>query len=391
MTLLEHALGWRCGLVTSADQVPLGPADARIDQASAAGSPVPTGSVSGGAARTPEEARAAAIAEQLERTAAARHPQPGRARAAIPAVERVLDWPEWSVTTPTQPRDEWTRYFATADGRPVWLPREIVAGSRTGGHGLATSSGVAAGRSVRWALLRAIQELLERDAFVAGWLSEVVPRELRLVVEPSAPFDTHTPHGSGLGLVDLTQAWNPHPVLAAVGSSRIDGLLRHAVGIACRSDAGAAAEKATLEWAQSLTFTGLLGADPGPAVPTTFDEHATHWTRHPTDWAELAWWRAPVTRGDRLPIEPEGAVDEQLQTVVDACARAGIDLLHREITTPDVAACGVRVVRVVSPQLTPIHADHRHPHLSGRTGDIDWRWPGSDRGRFPSPHPHPLG
>jgi ribosomal protein S12 methylthiotransferase accessory factor len=70
----------------------------------------------------------------------------------------------------------------------------------------------------------------------------------------------------------------------------------------------------------------------------------------------------------------------------------GLRLAYREITTPELAAVGLRAVRVLSPDLTPLHADHRKPHLGGTTKDLAMRYPWArPTGLFPNRHPHPLG
>jgi len=71
-----------------------------------------------------------------------------------------------------------------------------------------------------------------------------------------------------------------------------------------------------------------------------------------------------------------------------------VRLLYREVTTVDCNQLGLRVVRVLSPNLAPLHHNHRWPYLGGRTPDVGWRYAdAADRaaGPFPSPHPHALG
>jgi ribosomal protein S12 methylthiotransferase accessory factor len=71
-----------------------------------------------------------------------------------------------------------------------------------------------------------------------------------------------------------------------------------------------------------------------------------------------------------------------------------VRLLYRELTPVDCNQLGLRVVRVVSPDLAPLHHDHRWPFLGGRTADVGWRYadaPERSAGSFPSPHPHALG
>jgi ribosomal protein S12 methylthiotransferase accessory factor len=69
-----------------------------------------------------------------------------------------------------------------------------------------------------------------------------------------------------------------------------------------------------------------------------------------------------------------------------------VRLAYRELTTPEPRTVGLHVMRVLSPDLTPLHADHRWPHLGGRTADVRWRYPWAPTSTiYPSAHPHPLG
>ncbi|HVK20856.1 MAG TPA: hypothetical protein VM677_05800 [Actinokineospora sp.] len=104
------------------------------------------------------------------------------------------------------------------------------------------------------------------------------------------------------------------------------------------------------------------------------------------EWADLPLWRGPA--GD----PPADAADPTLSALVDALTDADVRLAYRDLTTPELAAVGLHCVRALSPDLTPLHPDHRWPHLGGRAAELSWRYPHlSPHTAFPSPHPHPLG
>jgi ribosomal protein S12 methylthiotransferase accessory factor len=93
-----------------------------------------------------------------------------------------------------------------------------------------------------------------------------------------------------------------------------------------------------------------------------------------------------------LPIQTEQAPVQQLESLWRALDQEGIELFYRELTTIDVAQAGLRVMRVISPQLSALHADERAPFLGGRCNDVEWRYPGAVRHTaFSNPLPHPLG
>jgi ribosomal protein S12 methylthiotransferase accessory factor len=398
--LLHRAVGWRAGNVAAVTAVGRVPADPMINQYAAVTGPALESSPAGGAALDPDSARRAAIGELLERYASARCPLPIKLPADIPDGERILDHAAFTLHSRRQRADpgfpyqdsytspELTRVHALIDNRPVWVPANLVGTDPQLGH-LATSNGLAAGPTTLLALLRAAQELVERDALMITWLHQVAARR---VPPPEQVREITDPIGAEVTVFDLTPAYSPHPVAMVAGSAALAGRSRHAVGLACRASFAEAVAKALLEWAQGVAFAGVnAGADPEPGdMPEDFDDHAVFYTRHPDLWSQLPFWSGPITS----PADDTGTRDlaEQLSELVSGLDQNGIELLYRDLTTADLAGCGVRAVRVLSPQLLPIHSDHRWPHLGGTACDLALRYPWArPTGPFPSPYPHPLG
>ncbi len=370
--LLHGAARPRCGLVRPAQPIEANPCDAtgplfegrRVHNAATPADPAnPWQGVSGAVALEAAAAADGAVAEALERLA--------------------------------------------DDNRVAWVPQELVGlGPRSGQARLpSTSSGLAAwrdGRDGAWlALLRAAQELLERDALAVTWLNGVAGRRIALPAQWHAHVDAR---GGELQAFDLTQHWNPHPVIAVAGGIPFEGRPRYVLGIACRADPGEALHKALLEWQQALTFAAhLCGRESArlprePAALRSFDEHAAFYTLRPELWSQLPLLREAGRSTLQLPL-PGAAIPSaapraviELDQLRRRLGRAGIALYYRELTTADVAAAGLRVMRVLSPQLSGLHADERAPFLGGRCRDVAWRYPGVPHGgAFPNPFPHPLG
>ncbi|WP_144637709.1 YcaO-like family protein [Bordetella genomosp. 13] len=427
--LLTRAAGGRCGLVPPLRFVHGQPCDLPgpwLDGHPLANAAVPKDpanawqTVSGAVAQAPGDAAAGALAEALERLAAAQAAMPLRPRDAIDTSMRLdedgfalfsdrqraqPDFP-WPMARSAQ--DLYAPVYSLADNRERWVPQELVGlGPRAGQARMpSTSSGLAAWRDEAggpWlALLRAAQELLERDALATTWLNGLGGRTLPL---PEEWTHDAARRGGAIAAYDLTQAWNPHPVVAVAGGLPWAGRPRFVLGIACRASRGAALHKALLEWTQSLTFAAHLAGRATDDLPTDparlrrFDQHAVFYTLRPELWRETALIaharpHGPAVGADAARPEATGArqAATQLHDLQSALGRAGIDLYYRELTTVDVAACGLRVMRVLSPQLSGLHADERAPFLGGRSADVDWRYPGLARHTsYPNPLPHPLG
>ncbi|NLR76428.1 YcaO-like family protein [Leeia aquatica] len=376
----------------------------------------PWQTISGAVGYDAQTAMTAAIAEALERHAAALVRLPVRTRASLGVSDRVLDesaFAPYSEAQRQQPGFPWPLPRSTddlfcsvydlADNQTVWLPQEWVGlGPRQGEARLpSTSSGLAACSDAAegpWlGLLRATQEVLERDALTCTWLNGLGGRQIPLPESLQAQADQL---GADVAAYDLTQAWNPHPVIAVAGGWPIQGRQRYAFGIACRHTRQEALDKAWLEWAQGLTFAAHMQRQHGKAPPPEphalrrFDQHAAFYTLRPELWPRTALvrHRRLVSVPSERDTPPPLSTVSVLQQLRVQLAAAGIDLYYRELTTPDVAATGIRVMRVLAPQLSGLHADERAPFLGGRCRDVAWRYPGEvSHTAFPNPLPHPLG
>ncbi len=401
---LRAGLGRRHGIVLAPTRVLRLPADPPgVFHASVPREDGPAlASAGGGVGTTPEQAEAAAIAEALERYAANVVEMPTVEWVDAPAEHR-LGFDDFTLHSSRQKRDPLlvdvgygaaptlTPAWRLADNRPTFVPSALVGLAPTYGA-LSTSSGLAAAFSPELALLRAAQELIERDAFMGTWLHQLPGRE---VVDAPLADDLYQ-LGGWLRAFDLTPAWSPHVVAAVLGVAPLEGHPRFSMGLACRSTWAEAVAKAGLECLQGTVFAGHhLARQPElvglvPEAVTDFDRHAVFYTACPDRVSALPIlaatpWPKPVAVAG-------GDAATELSDLVRNLAAAGIDLYYRELTTIDLHQIGLRVVRVLAPSLTPIHHDHRLPFLGGTTADRSWRYPDLESlGPFPSPHPHPLG
>jgi ribosomal protein S12 methylthiotransferase accessory factor len=357
-------------------------------------------SASGGIARTRDAAAEAAIGEALERYAAHACTLPRRSRAGLSGPE-TIELEDWSLYSHEQRRRPdfpyaslysgertYTKTFDLADNRELWVPFELV-GLSGEGAGVATSNGLAAARTPEWAALRALQELVERDALMTTWLHGVPGRR----IEPSQRHrDEVEALGGEIVCIDATPAYSPHPVALVAGQLPLRGVPRFSLGAACRASWDAAVEKAYLEWLQGVVFAGFYrefhgGLEFGCRFDVkTFDDHAVYYSARPEEWE-----RIPLLRGESTAPPPDG--DPSLASLVGALRAAGIRVCYRELTTSDVRQAGLHVVRVLSPDLAPIHCDEAWPFLGGTVRHVERRYPWVEPSTlcFPSPFPHPLG
>ncbi|HVJ92747.1 MAG TPA: YcaO-like family protein [Labilithrix sp.] len=408
--LLLDAAGFRHGIVAPVEEAVATFADIDgIANVNIPGEGRADEAAGGGVARDREEATVRAIGEALERYAAAIASLPLRTISELRGAE-VLGADEFALFSEEQRRapsfpwpspsnsDVYTNVYCLFDNREVWVPHELVSlGSRVE-HATfpSTSSGLAAHKSPWLALLSALEELLERDALTVAWHNALGGHEVVLDDAWRAPV---LARGGEVECFELTQAWNPHPVIVVCGQIPLRGRKRFALGAACRATREAATEKAWLEFLQGVIFAGFYAnARPDLSLASgrdvrEFPEHCVYYMLRPEEWDALPLRRRRVrARPARVEPAPESP-EARLERLVRALHHAGIRAFYRDLTTVDVASLGITVVRAVSPELSLLHGDERYPFLGGRTRDIAWRWPNAAASDlpFPNPYPHPLG
>ncbi|NMO51807.1 TOMM precursor leader peptide-binding protein [Actinoplanes sp. TBRC 11911] len=284
-----------------------------------------------------------------------------------------LPYAPWRADTPIG----WVEMTDLTDGSAVWVPAiAVLMDYRVGHHAefLApiTSNGLAAGPDLGAAVLAATLEVIERDAFVLGWLRELPPRA-RL-----SPYDVPDP-----GVRTLAAGWQrrgidlelyvlhtdmPVTVVLALGADRdLDRRPSVVAGLAAHPDWVTACRKAALEVGQVRPALRARLRDPAtasrlatlvatPSAVATLEEHdllfADASARPALDFLRST----PVT----APAEPERPADPLAELVRHA------RILYRDLTTPDVAGLGVHVARAVLPGFQPIHFGAGEPRLAGR-------------------------
>ena len=230
--------------------------------------------------------------------------------------------------------------------------------------GEVTSTGIAAHVSLADAILAGACECMERDAVCIAWgnrlpLVRLDPRGTAIEALLAGGFDADV----DVQLYDVPTD-SPCPTVMAIAWSEVEPP-HAAIGIACRRDHDRAAYKAICETAQMRSRYGAH-AKPRPSVVRTFDDHADFFADHTGAGVlhELVSGGSPVRLAD-LPRREETVAGTMLGEIVDVLRQRGQELVVAELTTPDAAAAGYRVVRVLIPGFVDTCADARFARFGG--------------------------
>jgi ribosomal protein S12 methylthiotransferase accessory factor len=397
--LLAQLVSPRVGLITRLQRVDQGgqaPVPPFIYQATVAAfdyrraSPITRLAV--GKGRSESEAIAGAVGEAVERYCAS-HTDPRRiwSGPALDAAVPLIDPSKLVLYSPAQylrdgfpyrPYDDaapmsWARATALPSQEEVLVPASLVYlyfHSPFASDEIAevTSNGLAAGPDLPSAVLAGLLELIERDGFLISWLARLpLPRvdlgRLGGITQDVIRF--YRSRGVELEVFDATTEVGV-PVMMAVAVDRSGSGPAAVVGLGAGLDPADAVRRAVLEVCQihpgeavryRLTPPRTRFA-PFGRIEELFGQvqgmldHSALFTL-PASLGELSFLLdgSERRRLEELPDLSSGRVQEDLETCVQRLAAAGCQAAYVDLTTPDVAPLGFRVVRAIATELQPIH------------------------------------
>lgn len=251
-----------------------------------------------------------------------------------------------------------------------------------------SSNGLAAGGDLADAGLRALFELVERDAFMLTWMCQLPVR--RVILDPGleAGLAEVIRQMTSQGIqVELYAVSSGIALPTIVGLGVGDGVRWPGamVSLATHASPVVAAGKAILELAHVAPYlaeimrTRRIPVRPDDVV--SLEDHALYYAPRERLGAFdfMRQTRDTVALGACVPLnEPSAAGCARL------LAQAGVRVALVDVTSPDVALSPFRVVRAIGTDMQPIHFGHRLQRLGNP------RLQALLAGRLPNPNPHPL-
>jgi ribosomal protein S12 methylthiotransferase accessory factor len=239
-----------------------------------------------------------------------------------------------------------------------------------------TTNGLAAGPTIASAVLGGLYELVERDALMIMWLNRLpVPEaDLRDIGGfPQLYLAHYAQRGIEIRVFNLTTDIPAH-VMMAIAVDRSGNGPAAVIGLGCSLDPNHAIVKALLELYQSQVGQAWrFHQRPSDARVLTredvrdFPDHAALFANQEL-LPELNFFlgAARLQPVHDLRSASTGSVDGDLEAMVGMLEQAGSRVAYVDLTTPDVAPLGIRVVRALATDLQPIHSGHRQERLGGR-------------------------
>jgi ribosomal protein S12 methylthiotransferase accessory factor len=411
-------------LLAPADEIPL----VAVSCETGDGALLPCGPVSrlgSGSGPSRESALAAALGEAVERYSAAcpasdddlvvgcaaelGEEAVSPARFALFSPEQYDDdgFPYRPFTDTT--RVSWVRGVTLLGGEPALVPAQLVyLGDAYRGDearvGPSTSNGLACHATRAEAVLSALLEVVERDAFMIVWKNRLsLPRLTWAGDEELLAFEARylEPTALRYAAIDLSVFWGVPTVLGVV---RSEAAATGALGVgACAAPLVQTAVRKALDeacrvqaWASELRFR-----EPEREFARDFsdvrdfEDHVHYYADHARARAADFLDASTEIRDIRsVPPLAEAPVTVMLESIARRLGEQGSSAYAVDVTAPDIRSAGLHVSKVVAPELCPLDADHRARFLGG------WRLYGvahelglSSRSfgvADLNPHPHPF-
>jgi ribosomal protein S12 methylthiotransferase accessory factor len=336
----------------------------------------------GGAGWSAEDAERACIGEAIERWQTHPLPSDRLVRATFAALPDAIDPLRFvrfhaAQDIPyerleAQTELDWVRCRVLGEGTPIWAPADLVFLDLRPDHvprfGPTISTGWSAHATAQAALASAILEAIERDAIVGAWWGAYPLVEMD--APPLAVMDRLARRNLRYRWYRVVTPRAAHVTIVTLEGEDSEGYV-FSIGSACRLDRHASLTKAALEAVQGRHYVRYLLSTTEPVeVPASFAEHAAFYSRHPRRLADTCLHRAARHVDDAPP--------ESLREIIARLPPTAF----RHATPPALVDLGYVVMRVIIPELQPLHGDHRLPFLGGPL----WNRPLSDWASMP-PHP----
>lgn len=270
-----------------------------------------------------------------------------------------------------------------------------------------TSNGLAAGAMLAGAVLSALLEVVERDAYLSAWLHRLPCERIEPWNHPDADLvalrEAYRRRGVEIHLFRLP-ADHPASVHLALGTEADGGDGPAAVvGLGADPDPARSARAAVLEVGQgrpSLRRHLRLAATQerieelvdDPSRVARLEDHDLLYADRRSLGAFDFLLRRPAVPGEWK--RQLGDAADELRRLVEHFRASGDEVLYCDLTPPDMRALGLYTARVIVPGFQPIHFGRRERRLGGtRLFELPVRLGLANGTAAPgelNPDPHPL-
>lgn len=239
--------------------------------------------------------------------------------------------------------------------------------------GYSTSTGMAGHYNFYKAILTGLYEIIERDAFVITWFQELdIPK---IVMSDSIKKYIHKffPSYFDFHLFDITLDIDIPTVWGiCIGECEYGDFI--AVGSATRSTYSRAIKKVIKEIGQAIPYFRYFLEIRRKWNPLSFEElkgfeeHSLFYLKRKDLWFIFDKWIKKEGKKEVTFKERESEIDplDEIKRILKIFRDKNYNVVFCNLTTPDVKETGLFSVKVMSPQLIPLHGNYNYGFFGGK-------------------------
>jgi ribosomal protein S12 methylthiotransferase accessory factor len=275
----------------------------------------------------------------------------------------------------------WVPARELPSNRTLFVPASLIYLQFTDGrreNALAgpNSNGLAAGPNVDFAVLHALYECIERDAFLITWMARLPAPEVHFVGMDSLAtsiYDHYLRFGVKLRVFRMCTDVAAHVMLAAALDQTGSGPAA-VVGLGCDASPSRALRKAVFEICQIHSGEVRRYCEEAPRerlkrpgdVRTLLDHSAWFTIHEHMDGLSFLLENGRSEQLNDLPDYRAAGLAQEVENCVASLRKAGSTPFYVDLTTPDIREYGLRVVRAIATGLQPMHFGYGEERLGGR-------------------------
>jgi len=375
----------------------------------------------GAAGLTKEDALIAGVSEALERYCSGFYDDRDLLYSSFKDIKNQAVQPEkFALFSSKQYRDEnfpfspftdvkkinWVKGFSLISEREIMIPAQMVFLPYRYREdetiiSYPTSTGLSCRSSLEEAILYGLYEVIERDGFILFWMLRPDVSKLRIdsLSRLKELFEEryNLPNWKHY-ICDITSDISI-PIFFTLSLGEMDFGTAVCVGASSNLSSLKAVSKSLLESAQATSFLLYKLGEEKKIYKEDFsdvgdfDDHGEFYTRMP----EYQFVFDFITDSNNFIVEEDlkelstESIIGNLKVILNILKAKEMDVIIIDLTTQDVRDEGFYVVKVIVPELIPLHGNHNFPFKgSKRLVEVPKKWGKNLRREELNPFPHPF-
>lgn len=233
------------------------------------------------------------------------------------------------------------------------------------------STGLAAHSNFYYAVLNGIYEVIERDGFAISWYQELPLNKIIIDDSIQKYINQFDNTGYDIHIFDINFDLGI-PAVLIIGFAETENGRMLICSASARWTYSEAIKKAVSEFFQSVPGSRAnIKYFNGKNIKSfneiqTFEDHSWFYLKNSENWKVFdKWLSTSPTKKVNFEENDCLSITEKIKIITNRFKNKKIDILVKDLTTPDAREIGYFVVKTIIPQLIPLSGNYNYYFLGG--------------------------